>query len=100
MCYMIRDSETHGRVKVVYLGCISGTVGRWDTALNYIPIYFFTNLLLLGWENTTSGFPNLLATFSFALPDLAFFPFSSSSLLLSSCNWVVPSRFSVASLLD
>jgi hypothetical protein len=57
MCYMIRDSETHGRVKVVYLLCISGTVGRWDTALDYIPIYVFTNLSLLRWENTTSGFP-------------------------------------------
>jgi hypothetical protein len=40
MSYMMRNSETHGRVKIVYLVCIRGTVGRWDTAINYITIYF------------------------------------------------------------
>jgi hypothetical protein len=48
MCYMMRDSETHGRVKIVYLVCISGTVGRWDTALNYITIYFSQSLRCCG----------------------------------------------------
>jgi hypothetical protein len=66
MCYMMRDSETHGRVKVVYLVCMSGTVGRWDTALNYITIHFFTKPLLLRWENTTSGFPEIAVTFCYA----------------------------------
>jgi hypothetical protein len=38
----------------------SGTVGH---STKLYPNIFFTNLLLLQWENTTSGFPNLSAQF-------------------------------------
>jgi hypothetical protein len=48
MCYMMRDSETHGRVKVVYIVCISGTVGRRDTASTklYHNIFFHKSFVV------------------------------------------------------
>jgi hypothetical protein len=48
MCYMMRDSETHSRVKVVYLVCISGTVGH-STKL-YHNIFFHKSFIAVVGE--------------------------------------------------